>query len=111
MDDFDFIVPDLEDAISRDPTCAPACSPASAIGVGSLDGHGTTVESIHTDVSDSVFHPSVGKSSSGVDSCVYDRALMESHLSNSHAALPKFCWGEGMKVTFSEVKYGVYPTL
>ena len=86
----------FEGFISEKSACAPSCPSASAIGISSLDGHGTTVESIQTDVLDNVVSFSAGSSCSGLDPSAYDRTWMESHLSNSQAALPKFCWEEGI---------------
>ena len=96
MEFFDSMVPDFEGFDSEKAACAPSCPSASAIGGSSLDGHGTTVEPISTDVLDNVVSFSVGSSSSGVDPSVYDRTWMESHFSNSQAALPKFCREEGI---------------
>lgn len=82
MDFFDHIVPDLEDVIR------PSSSATSNSGVSNSAVRVSAVDDLETesfgavqlfDASDDI----------PVDNSSYDRALIEAHLSNTQAALPK----------------------
>lgn len=88
MDFFDHIVPDLEDVIR------PSSSATSNSGVSNSAVRVSAVDDLETesfgavqlfDASDDI----------PVDNSSYDRALIEAHLSNTQAALPKLRWEEG----------------
>ena len=92
------IVPDLEDVIAETNGASLSMSIVSGV-VGSSNSNvatGVTADTVDTDASFEVIRSAVVSDHLYVDPSVSDRALLEAHVSNSKAALPKFCWEEGV---------------
>ena len=96
MDYIDSLVPDLEDVIAEQQSIDAGWTSDHSVGACSLEVNSVSVDTVNSEteaVESGAFNL---PATSGWDDSTFDRALLEPHISNSHAALPKFCWEESI---------------